>query len=166
MQYSNAQHRTLGLVALALLALTIGAFVYLLDRPAGSTQLIPAVLQLSRDGRSVFGSPGEWLPSLVHIYAFILLTAAITRPSTRNLLVVCMGWLSLETFFELIQHPVFIEFFAGRTSGWQAGTPGLAAVHDYAAAGVFDPLDLGALVLGAAAAYVTARLAWKKEASS
>jgi hypothetical protein len=150
-----------GLTALALLALTVGGFVYLLDRPAGSAQLIPAMLQLVTEDRGVFGAAGSWLPSLVHIYAFILLTAAVTRPARDSLLLICMGWLSIEAFFELIQHPLFVEFLFGGLGGGLVHIPGTAILRGYAASGVFDPLDMGALGLGAVAAYLTAHLAWK-----
>jgi hypothetical protein len=165
-RYSSAQHRTLGLVALALLALTTGVFVYLLDRPAGSAELIPAVLQLSTDEGRAFGPSGDWLPSLVHVYAFILLTAAVMRPSPRNLLLVCTGWLVIEAFFELIQHPAVTQLLVDQASSWSGRLPVLATLHDYAVSGAFDPMDLVGLALGVVAAYLTVRWAWKKEEPS
>lgn len=166
MRYASAQHRTLGLIALALLALIVGGAVYLLDRPAGSAQLVPAIFELGCEGRTVFAGAGSWLPSLVHIYAFILLTAAVIRPSQRSLLLICLAWVSIEACFELIQHPLLIELLTGRMGDRLVRVPGSEMLRDYAASGVFDPLDLGALGIGAVAAYLTVRLAWKREGLS
>jgi hypothetical protein len=164
--YQAAQHRTWGLIALALAALLGGLFVYLLDRPAGSAYLIPAFLQLGRNGPGILGAAGSWLPSFLHVYAFILLTLAFVRPTRSSLLLICMGWLSIELVFELIQHPAFLEFLAGLPGGWLARIPGAMMLREYATGGVFDPLDLVALGFGAVAAYLTAHLAWKEGKSS
>lgn len=155
-----------GLIVIALVALAGGLFVYLLDRPAGSAYLIPVVVQIEHDGPALFGAAGSWLPSLLHIYGFILLTFAFVRPTKANLLLICAGWLSIELVFELIQHPVFLELLASRRGGWLAHIPGARMLRDYAASGVFDPLDVGSLALGAVAAYLTAHLAWRKGESS
>ena len=52
-------------------------WIYLFERPADSVYLF-TVYPYSPDLHfSFFGVAGRWLPSLVHTYTFILLTAAL-----------------------------------------------------------------------------------------
>ena len=57
------------------LLLLIGLWVYLADRAPGHAMWVPAWPRLG--GGASFGVIGQWLPSFVHPFAFILLTACI-----------------------------------------------------------------------------------------
>ena len=136
--------RSLVQSGLALTALTLGGLVYVLDRPAGSAQFIPQVIQFDSTAALQFGWIGANLPSFLHVYAFILLTMSVLRPTYRTLSVVCGGWLGIELLFEV-----------GPQLAPSALLETLDPLTRFAPAGVFDPMDVTALILGTLAAYLT-----------
>ena len=141
------KHKALVQVALAMAALAVGGLLYVLDRPAGSTHFLTEASAHSESGARHFGPLGANLPSFLHIYAFILLTVAILRPGTRGLLIVCGAWFCIDALFEVQQ---YLAHCCARS---------LSETYLLTAAGgIFDPLDIAALALGAAAAFATAIL--------
>ena len=131
------------LAALAGWALTLGGLVYLTQRHG-------------------FGAAGAWLPSLVHPFAFGLLTALALPATWRQ--AGCAAWGAVNGVFELGQHP---SVGAPLAEALQAGLGGSAPVSllaDYFVLGSFDGRDLAAAVLGAlAAAAVLRRLPTHQE---
>lgn len=132
------------LVVLAMAAFAGGALVYALDRPPGSTSLIPAFVHIGQSRYNDLGSIGASLPSLVHVYCFILLTAVLIRQTRRNLVLICLAWFFMEVSFELGQLP-FMSGIASRSD----------VLDVFIGGGVFDWLDLLAIGLGTTAALFT-----------
>jgi len=132
------------LVVLAMVAFAGGALVYALDRPAGSTAFIPAIVHISQSRYRGLGLIGASLPSLVHVYCFILLTAVLIRQTRRNILLTCLAWFLIEVSFEVGQLP-FMSRIASRSD----------VLDVFLGGGVFDWLDLLAIGLGTTAAFVT-----------
>ncbi len=127
-------------------ALVLGFAYYVFARPPGST-----VMPLP--------SPGHWwhvaaqwpvldaLPSLLHVFAFSLLTVAVIGWRRHVAWLVPGAWLLLDAVFEGLQAPP--------VRAWLDGLPlsGLTGTLP-AGRGTFDPLDLAALFVGAALAGV------------
>ncbi len=144
----NLPRLTIGLASLGL-----GVLVYLLDRPAERTYLIPDVLGHSMQGSAgLFGPLGQQLPTFLHTFAFCLLTAALLRVGWRGALGICTAWLSVDALFELGQRGDLAAWIARHVPGWFQHVPVLDNTASYFLRGRFDPLDLASIVLGAALA--------------
>lgn len=135
-------------------ALAVGLLVYLGDRPAGTAWLLPQAGALR--GHAGLGGVASWLPSAVHAFAFALLSALVLPPRRPLYTIVCTGWVLIDLAFELGQHPAA----TAPLSRWlQAHLPlDLAQpLARYFLAGTFDRADLGAALLGGAAAWLLLR---------
>lgn len=137
---------------LGLAALVLGALVYVLDRPAQS--FLSQGLSLAALTPNVFGVVGHTLPTLVHVFGFCLLTAALLAGGKKTALAVCLGWFLVEAAFELGQHPALAPALPALIPSWFGDLPILNTTGSYFIYGTFDPLDLLAIAFGALAAYV------------
>ena len=144
----------------AALALAIGCMLYAIERDPASVWLMPAAARWPGFG----GLLPRWLagslPTFCYVFTFALLTAACLGSGRGSAVAACASWLAVDLAFEIGQLPHLAARVAaswGDASGPMA-TP-LRIVAAYLRHGVFDPLDLAAAVLGAAAAYavITAR---------
>ena len=150
----------------ALSALVLGLWIYLFERPADSVYLF-TVYSYSPDLHfSVFGVVGQWLPSLVHTYAFILLTALAVGSNTRIIVTSAMFWVLIGWLFELGQYPSISVELVEHIPAWFSRIPLLENVGDYFQYGTFDPMDLLATLVGALAAYTTYQLIQKNRCRS
>ncbi len=145
---TNKAQLLIGLVALAL-----GTMVYLVDRPAEQS-FVPSAISLFDLAPRVFGIVGHSLPTFAHVFAFILLTAALLTGERKTAITVCLGWFVVEAAFELGQHPALALALATATPPWFAGLPILNKTDSYFLHGTFDPLDIVAIALGALTAYL------------
>ena len=153
----------LPLVLIAAAALALGAFVYVLDRPAGSASLLPSIFSLAGTLPRAFGEAGGHLPEFVHVYALILLTAAVS-PWPRSLPLACAGWFAIDSLFELGQHPSLAPRIASSLPDWFRHAPVLDHAAGYFLRGTFDPWDLASIALGAAGACLT--VAWVRRSGA
>jgi hypothetical protein len=139
----------------ALLALAIGVVVYLYDR-GGTAYFVPA--WLTRDAPlPIFGAVGKHLPTFVHTFAFIVITAVALWPWPRLLPAICAAWVAIECAFEFGQAQPLGERLAAATPWWFDGVPFLEAAPTYFTSGTFDWLDVLAIGLGAMSAYLLVR---------
>lgn len=143
------------LAALGCLALAVGTLVYLTDRDPSRAALIPAFPVLA--GLGLFGGPGAWLPSLVHPFAFSLLTAALRQPGKSPAYWACAMWWGIDVGFELAQTPLLGAPLASGLGHplWPAWL--VDSLSHYATRGTFDVADLIAATAGAIAAAVVLR---------
>ena len=140
----------------AFLALATGLLVYLVDRDASRSLLIPTIAALAH--LSTFGVLGQWLPSFVHPLAFSLFTAAALAPRLSVPYGVCLAWGAVNVAFELGQHPQISGRLAellhvGLGHGLAAN-----ALSNYLVRGTFDTGDIAAALLGAMAAAIVLSL--------
>jgi hypothetical protein len=145
----------------AVLALTAGVLVYVLDRPAGTASLLPSVWHAG-SGVSWFGPAGAWLPSLVHAFAFSVLTALALPWRQRNMAAACLGWAGIDTLAEIGQHAAVSPAVTAALMNASALTGGHAVaepVARYFANGSFDVADVAAGLAGCLLAYAALRLA-------
>jgi hypothetical protein len=151
-------------VVLALLALTVGVLVYVLDRP-GSTYFLSGLPFRVGGHGSYFGSIGGQIPEFVHVYAFILLTVAVSS-ARSSLLRICIFWWALDSLFKLGLHRAVAPHVVQAIPSWFQDVPVLENTASYFTRGTFDPLDLVAIALGTVAAYLTVRLISKGRTES
>lgn len=138
-----------------LAALLLGIPVYLLTRPAESVlflQYLPDIhFRIPFDAGGILYA----LPSFLHIYAFILLTASVVASSTHHLRLICLFWLVIELLFEIGQLHALALIITDHLPVSLSGSVWFEAIPNYFLQGTFDPLDIAGLLLGAMAAYVT-----------
>lgn len=143
------------LSAVATGLLLMGGIVYLVFR-SGSTAyflagIIPEAVNYSISTGTIFNS----IPSFFHIYAFILLTAVVLNPARTGLILICLGWMGVELFFEIGQHPFFAQYITEWLPAWFANFPYLEVANTYFLSGTFDPVDVLFILFGTAAAVLT-----------
>lgn len=136
--------------ATAVVALAVGALIYMTDRPSGHAALLPSALALGTG--ALFGAVGRWLPSFVHPFGFSLLSAAIAAPAPRPAYGACVAWWLVNLAFEAAQHPTLRPLVV---RSWHEvaghGVP-TRLLPNYLARGTFDIGDMVAATLGALAA--------------
>lgn len=149
------------LFALGGLALVSGLLIYLTDRDASRTLLIPTVSLLA--GANVFGLVGLWWPSFAHPFAFSLFTAAVAGPRVTPPYGACIAWGVLNLAMEFAQHPALSPRLVEALHSFPHGGRTSGAIANYLSRGTFDIADVAAIVAGAACAALVLRLAYPKE---
>lgn len=149
MRITGAPMRDAALGATGLAALGVGVLIYLADRDGMQAWLLPRVGLLADS--HWFGAAGGWLPSALHTFAFALLSAAWLPARGPARLLACAVWAVVDIGFEAGQHravaPHLAAWLDAAGPAWLAGP--VARYFDH---GTFDPADLAAVLLGAAAA--------------
>jgi hypothetical protein len=139
-------------------ALGVGVLVYVFDRQAEFVYFLPGWLSLHTQAGSVFGSIGDYLPTFIHVYAFILLTVIVAVPAITKLIPVCLAWFTLDSLFEVAQLNPMAQWIGSHTPGWFNGIPFLENTADYFLMGTFDVFDLLSIAAGTLTAYLTVAL--------
>ncbi len=142
-------------ISAAIGALCIGVLVYVLDRQAEFVYFLSGWPSLDSVPGGFFGSIGNYLPTFVHVYAFILLTVVVAVPAISKLVPVCLAWFAIDSLFELAQLNPIAQWIGSHTPMWFSGIPFLDNTADYFLSGTFDMLDLLSIATGALAAYLT-----------
>jgi hypothetical protein len=141
-------------ILIGLLGLLIGTLVYLVDRPPDQTYFVfatPFNISLFKTLPNLFGHIGNSLPSFIHVFSFILLTAGIIPCRKKGFLNVCMFWFSIDCVFELGQK--FSSFTLEIIPSWFSSVPFLENTRNYFFYGTFDFDDLFAILIGTVIAY-------------
>ena len=126
---------------IGLAVLLLGTLVYLVDRVPEQT-LAPDSIGLFSPVPSLFGVVGHNLPTFTHVFAFILLTAALLNRSKRTSITVCVGWFVVDSAFEVGQHAYFAQWLSTFVPSWFQYIPILEKTKGYFVYGTFDPVDL------------------------
>lgn len=145
----------LAVVSMALTALFVGLLLYLIDRPAGSAWLVPAVPLLP--AMNSFGSAGLWLPSFVHPFGFSLLTALVLPACARWRYGACLGWFVVNAVFEFGQLPRVAAWLATSTDSVLGHSAFTEPLIRYFMQGSFGIDDLAAAAAGALCAALALR---------
>jgi hypothetical protein len=143
------------LLAIAMMALGIGVLIYVFDRQAQYVYFLPAWLSAYNAHGGVFGLLGNYLPTFIHVYAFILLTVVVAGLSGTRVLPVCFFWFAIDSLFEVAQWGPVARWLAVHTPDWFEGIPFLENTSAYFLHGTFDVLDLLSIALGTLAAWLT-----------
>ena len=145
-------------VLIATVALFFGLLVYLCGRQPEHVYFLSRGLVLAHGNHSLFGVVGNFLPTFVHVYAFILLTVAVAGSTRARLIRICAAWFVIASVFEVAQHPAISSIVAAVVPAWFARVPVLDNTAVYFLNGTFDVLDLLSIALGTVAAYITVML--------
>jgi hypothetical protein len=154
--------RTVTLWVLAALGLSIGALVYLTDRVASRSLLLPSVASLQ--DRHLFGVVGLWLPSFLHTFSFSLLTAAALPLARSPPYEACVAWCVVNVAFEIGQHAYFRLGIAHVLRLVLGDTSLSRILSSYFLRGTFDIGDIVAAIAGALAAAAVLYLAYSRGA--
>jgi hypothetical protein len=142
-------------ILIGMAGMFIGSLVYFIDRPYEMTYFISYFFEYNLFDilPPVFGIIGHNLPSFIHVFSFTLITAGILKCGRVGCLIVCSGWILINSAFEFGQK--FNDWAASLVPDWFAGILFLENTRDYFLRGTFDYLDLAAAAMGAITAYVT-----------
>lgn len=138
--------------SVSVLVLMLGTLVYLFDRPEGSVPLF-AEVSLARRFPIDLGMLSQHFPSFAHTFSFAAMTAMLMGRK-RDMMLVCLTWLGIETVFEVGQLPILAHQFAALFPQEYGSLPLLSHTIRYFANGTFDPGDLLCAGVGALSAYV------------
>lgn len=141
-------------VLIGLAVLFVGSLVYLADRPPDQTYFvykIPFNITLFKTLPNLFGQIGNSLPSFIHVFSFILITASLISCRKKGYLIICISWFLIDCAFELGQK--FNSLLQKIIPNWFAGIPFLENTENYFLHGTFDFIDLTAITVGTAIAY-------------
>ena len=148
------RHRVL-YILLGIMGLSVGTLVYLIDRDPEHIYFIyhnSIGLSLYHTLPNLFGPVGKSLPTFIHVFSFILLTAGFVTCSRKGYFVICLCWVFVDLLFELGQK--FKTWSVMLTPDWFSGIPYLENSRNYFLYGSFDLNDIGSVILGAILAYV------------
>jgi len=149
---------------LGTLGLLIGTLVYLIDRNPEHIYFISHSsigLSLYHALPNFFGPLGNSLPTFLHPFSFILLTAGITTYRRRNYITICLFWFGINVLFELGQK--YKIFSTTIIPNWFSGIPYLENSRDYFLHGTFDFIDVWSIMLGTVTAYLVLLITTKEE---
>ena len=121
-------------------ALFLGLSFYLLLRPEDSAPILrflPTIPNISNANR--IAQALNWLPSLLHVFIFAVMTWTIL--GRRYALLSAGVWCAIDLLFEFAQCD-----------------PDLVNMFHIFYGGTFDVADVGACILGAAAAWAMSRM--------
>jgi hypothetical protein len=135
------------------ITLGIGVAVYLYAR-GGDVYFVPQWIASGFSPRPLFGPLGGSLPSFLHVFAFILLTAAVLRPGPRLGGAICMTWVVVDGLFEIGQLEGVRGPLVAWLPEWFSDLWLLNRLAPYFQFGTFDILDLALIVTGGIAAYL------------
>jgi general stress protein CsbA len=134
--------------------LVLGTLFYYFCRPAEHTYFLKFLsinLHNHKFLSPVLFTLANSLPTFIHVFAFILMTAAFAASQKREYLLVCLNWFTIDVFFEIGQglDNILIPIIPN----WFSGIFLLENTKDYFLHGRFDYLDLFSIVVGSIAAY-------------
>jgi len=134
--------------------LLVGTLVYLVDRPPDQTYFVyisPFNISLFKTPPSLFGLIGNSLPSLIHVFSFILITAGFLSCQKKCCIIICASWFLTDTVFELGQK--FKPWSSTIVPDWFSGIVFLENSKNYFLCGTFDYFDLAAITMGTVIAF-------------
>jgi len=149
----SRQHKVLQIIS-AVFALAVGIFIYLIDRQPNSVYFLPDWFSLTGNLKPVFGELGNCLPTFLHTFAFVLLTAIFVTPTSSKLIFICISWFSIESLFEFGQISSVALWIADHVPNWFANIPILNNTSAYFISGTFDIRDVVSIAAGVVVAYV------------
>lgn len=139
---------------IGLATLLLGTLVYLVDRPPDQIYFVlksPINISLFKTLPNLFGYIGNILPSFIHVFSFILITASLISCRKNGYLFICLGWFLVDCAFEFGQK--YKSLFSKVFPEWFESILFLENIDNYFRYGTFDYIDLTAITFGAVMAY-------------
>ena len=153
-------------ILIGLSILLLGTLVYVVDRPPDQTYFVCKSfknLSLHTYLPNLFGSVGNSLPSFVHVFSFILITAGFLNCQKKGCIIICVCWFLTDVSFELGQK--FMVSSSSMVPNWFSGIAYLENSKKYFLSGTFDLNDLAAIALGTILAYFALSISIKRRKS-
>lgn len=141
-------------ILIGLSALLLGTLIYLTDRSPDQTYFVyksPVKISLHDTLPNLFGIIGNSLPSFVHVFSFILITAGIISSEKKGYIFVCASWFLIDFIFELGQR--YNSLVLKIIPDWFSGILFLENTKSYFSRGTFDVIDLVAVLIGSITGY-------------
>jgi hypothetical protein len=151
----QAAAQRLALPGSALLALVLGASVYLVDRDWATVGFLAPFAAFQGEQANLFGGLGQVLPAACHAYAFTLFLILLLGRTRRVRVLGAIGWFVLAAGLEILQAEPVSAALHGLSASLTE-SQGFSSIINYAVNGRFDPGDLLAAALGCAAAFLVA----------
>ena len=141
-------------ILIGLTVLLLGTLIYLIDRSPDQTYFVHnsfVNISLHNTLPNLFGFIGYSLPSFIHVFSFILITAGLLHWQKRGCIFICACWFIVDCAFELGQN---FKFWSSKIiPDWFGGILFLENTKNYFTRGTFDYFDLAAITIGAIVAY-------------
>jgi hypothetical protein len=153
-------------ILIGLTVLFLGTLVYLIDRSPDQTYFVHKSfvnISLHNTLPNLFGFIGNNLPSLIHVFSFILITAGLISYRKKSYLIICLAWFLIDCAFEFGQK--FNSLVPKIIPDWLIGIPFLENTENYFVHGTFDYFDLLAIIIGSLIAYFVLLATMEKEKS-
>ena len=153
-------------ILIGLSVLSLGVLLYLIDRPSNQTYFIHKYcpnLSLYNIVPNLFGIFGNSLPTLIHVFSFILITAGLINCHKKGCLFICTCWFLTDIFLEIGQK--FKTVSISISPDWFLNFPFLENSRAYFVSGVFDFNDLTAITIGAVSAFFVVLISIKRRES-
>ena len=150
-------------ILIGLTVLLLGTLIYLTDRPPEHTYFIYKSfvnISLHNTFPNLFGFIGYSLPSFIHVFSFILITAGLFHCQKRGYIIICSFWFLTDIAFELGQK--FKIILLEIIPDWFSGILFLENSKKYFLLGTFDLNDLIAIVFGTILAYFALSITIKR----
>ena len=150
-------------ILIGLSVLLLGTLVYVVDRPPDLTYFVyksSINISLHNILPNLFGSIGNSLPSLVHVFSFILITAGFFNCQKKGCIIICVCWFLTDVIFELGQK--FKAFSSSILPNWFSGVPFLENSKNFFLSGRFDVNDVIAITFGTIFAYFALSITIKR----
>lgn len=139
---------------IGIVALLLGALVYLTLRSPDKvyfTNLFGIHEPLFDIQAPILKGIGARIPAFLHVFAFIMITAAFFSFNKKAYITICSGWFLVDACFELGQK--YKDLANRLTFDFFNEVPFLEATGNYFRRGTFDVFDLLAYAVGAITAY-------------
>jgi hypothetical protein len=153
-------------ILIGLTALLLGTLVYLIDRSPDQTYFVHKSfvnISLHNTLPNLFGFIGNSLPSFIHAFSFILITAGLLHCQKRGCLIICACWFLTDVIFELGQKLRALS--STMVPDWFSGILFLENSKNYFLSGTFDFNDLTAIAFGTILAYLVLSITVKRRES-
>jgi len=153
-------------ILIGLSVLLLGTLVYVVDRPPDQTYFVYKSfvnISLHNTLPNLFGFIGNSLPSFIHAFSFILITAGLLHCQKRGCLIICACWFLADVVFELGQK--FKVLSSTMFPDWFSGILFLENSKNYFLFGTFDFNDLTAIIFGALSAYFVLSITMQRRES-
>ncbi len=152
--YNILERLNVRLIIYGMSVLVVGVLLYLTDRPPEHTYFVYRTLtglSLYKVFPNIFGTIGYSLPSFLHVFSFILLTAAFISCGKKAYLIISLSWFFISSAFELGQK--FNKSMSMMVPDYFKEILFLENTKNYFIRGTFDYLDMFAIGVGTVAAY-------------
>jgi hypothetical protein len=142
-------------ILIGLAALLVGSLVYLVDRPPDQTYFVynsSIDISLYNTLPNLFGIIGNSLPTFIHVFSLILITAGLISFQKKGYRIICLSWFLVDCAFELGQKYKSLPLKI--IPDWFEGILFLENTRNYFIRGTFDPIDLAVIAFGTVIAYL------------